>query len=162
METRSPRYGLLVVALVIGFIVGGIAILYWWSNVPPKRPANVSSRAVFLWAGHLGLPALKHGTWIECWTVSSAGNERCRLTSMDDHVEYEGAFLLNTGKAPVTESELNILSEQTSQHINLWVRVNGSLVPLVFLKSGRVLIPQEAYQEGLAKLAEYDSDRNRK
>jgi hypothetical protein len=61
-------------------------------------------------------------------------------------------FLANTGTRPVPMSDLEILSEQTSQSVDLWVRVNGQLIPLVFLRDGAVLIPKEAYQEGMAKL----------
>jgi len=139
---------LVVFVVLIAMITGA----YWWSNTPPKRPHNVSGGAVFLWAGHLGLPASKHGTWLECWTDSRVGENRCRLTEMDGTRSFDGVFLANIGSKPVPQSELEVLSEQTSQSVDLWVRVNAQLVPLVFLKSGRVLIPSDAYQEGLAKL----------
>ena len=71
---------------------------------------------------------------------------------MDGTRAFEGAFLGDTSKAVVPQSDLDILSEQTSQSVDLWVRVNGELVPLVFLRNGKVLIPSDAYQEGLAKL----------
>ena len=129
-----------------------IAGAYWWSNTPPKRPSDVSANAVFLWAGHLGLPAPKHGTWIECWADSKLGADKCRLTEMDGTRAFEGTFLADTRRAAVPQSELEILSEQTSQSVDLWVRVNDELVPLVFLRNGAVLIPSGAYQEGMAKL----------
>jgi hypothetical protein len=133
-----------------GIVVLVISGAYWWSNVPPRRPNDVSSRAIFLWAGHLGLPAPKHGTWIDCWVDSD--NNKCKLIDMNGTPEYEGVFLADTGSTPVPMSDLEILSEQTSQSVNLWVRVNGQLIPLVFLRDGAVLIPKEAYQEGMAKL----------
>lgn len=145
-----------VLIIIVAF--AGVAVLakagaYWWSNVPPKRPKGVPTDAAFLWAGHLGLPAPKHGTWIACWTDTPNGMNKCKLTEMDGRVSYEGAFLADTGKNPVPQSDLKILSEQTSQSVDLWVRSQGQLVPLVFLKNGTVLIPKDAYQEGKAKLA---------
>lgn len=137
---------------IIGLIVVGIAGAYWWSNVPPKRPPGVSQSAVFLWAGHLGLPAAKHGTWIECWTDTTGGANKCKLTEMDGSVNYEGVFLPDTGKTPVPQSDLIIKSEQTSQSVDLWVRVGEHFVPLVFLQNGTVLIPKDAHDEGLTKL----------
>jgi len=144
-----------VVVLVlasVGLLFLVISGAYWWSNTPPRRPSGVSGNAVFLWAGHLGLPAPKHGTWIECWTDSRARVNRCRLTEMDGTRAFEGAFLADTSKAAVPQSELEILGEQTSQSVDLWVRVNSELVPLVFLRNGKLLIPSDAYEEGIAKL----------
>lgn len=151
---KMKRVGkvLMIVVVVVGAVVLAIAGAYWWANVPPKRPKDVSASAVFLWAGHLGLPAAKHGTWIECWADTAKEVNRCRLTEMDGRVGYEGDFLADTGKTPVPQSDLKILSEQTSQSIDLWVRSQGQLVPLVFLNNGTVLIPKDAYQEGMAKL----------
>lgn len=143
---------LLVAVVIIGVIIVAIAGAYWWSNVPPKRPKDVSADAVFLWAGHLGLPAPKHGTWLECWTDAANEVNKCKLTEMDGRVTYEGSFLPDTGKGAVPPDDLKVLGEQTSQDINLWVRSQGQLVPLIFLEDGTVLIPKDAYQEGMAKL----------
>jgi hypothetical protein len=71
---------------------------------------------------------------------------------MDGTRAFEGPFLADSGRNAVPQSELKILSEQTSQSVNLWVRVDSVLVPLVFLRNGRVLIPSGAYEEGMAKL----------
>ena len=71
---------------------------------------------------------------------------------MDGTRSFEGTFLADTSKAVVPQSELEILSEQTSQSVNLWVYVNGEPAPLVFLRNGKVLIPSGAYEEGMAKL----------
>jgi hypothetical protein len=136
----------------IGVLFLVITGAYWWSNTPPGRPSDVSAKGVFLWAGHLGLPAPRHGTWIECWTDSKARANKCRLTEMDGARSFEGAFLADTSRAAVPQSELEILSEQTSQSVDLWVRVNGEPAPLVFLRNGKVLIPSDAYEEGMAKL----------
>lgn len=149
--TRLGKVSVIILAIV-GASVLVIVGAYWWANIPPKRPQNVSSDAVFLWAGHLGLPAAKHGTWIECWVDTDNGVNRCKLTNMDGTVAYEGIFVANTGKAPVVPYNLKILSEQTGQSVDLWVRIKGQLIPLVFLKNGSVLIPKDAYQEGMAKL----------
>ena len=71
---------------------------------------------------------------------------------MNGRLNYEGIFLANTGKTLVPQSELKIESEQTSQSVDLWVRVEEHFVPLVFLQNGTVLIPKDAYDEGLTKL----------
>jgi hypothetical protein len=136
----------------IGVLFLAILGAYWWSNSPPERPSDVSVDAVFLWAGHLGLPAPKHGTWIECWTDSKISANKCRLTEMDGTRAFEGIYLADTSRTMVPQSELHILSEKTSQSVDLWVRVNSKLVPLVFLQNGKVLVPSDAYQDGMEKL----------
>lgn len=151
MMKRVSKVLMMVVAFV-GVAVLVIAGAYWWANIPPKRPRGVPASAVFLWAGHLGLPAPKHGTWIQCWTDNPNEVNRCRLTEMDGTVQYEGIFLAAAGNTPVPESDLEIESEPTGD-VTHWVRLGGLRgAPLVFLKNGTVLIPKDAYQEGLAKL----------
>lgn len=150
------KRGILVRNLILALPIGlGIVLLivggaYWWANTPPRRPSNVSPNAVFLWAGHLGLPAPKHGTWIECWAEEL--NNRCRLTNMDGTRLYEGEFAPSEGKEPIPAIDLRIKAEPTSDTTH-WVRLNGMRgAPLVFLENGNVLIPREAYAEGAAKL----------
>jgi hypothetical protein len=149
--TRSSKV-LIGVVTTIGLAVGGIVGAYWWSNIPPKRPPDVSASAVFLWTGHLGLPALKHGTWIECWADTETGVNKCKLTEMDGTSGYEGVFVADTGMALVPQSDLHIDVENTSNR-TFWVRFDKLRgAPLVFLQNGVALIPKDAYQEGLSKL----------
>lgn len=143
---------LMIVAAAMGVAVLAIVGSYWWSNVPPRHPKGVSAHAVFLWAGHLGLPAPKHGTWIQCWADMAKGVNTCKLTEMDGTPGYEGIFLVDTGRNPVPESDLKIESEPTSD-VTHWVHLDGLRgAPLVFLKNGTVLIPKDAYQDGMAEL----------
>lgn len=140
--------------LAVVILSGAVVVIvgaYWWANVPPKRPDGMSANAVFLWAGHLGLPAPKHGTWIECWVDEANDVNKCRLYEMDGTPFYEGVFLADTGGA-VSKSNLQIESEITSNRSN-WVNLGGLRgAPFVFLKNGVVLIPKDGYQEGAAKL----------
>lgn len=136
----------------IGVLILAIFGAYWWSNTPPKRPSNVSSNAAFLWAGHLGLPAPKHGTWIECWAEPASSFNKCKLTEMDGMPAFEGLFLANTGRRPVPRVDLKIDVEPTSDTTH-WIRLDGLRgAPLVFLRDGTVLIPKDRYQEGTATL----------
>jgi hypothetical protein len=87
-----------IVVTVVGIAVLAMAGAYWWATIPPKRPNGLPSDAVFLWAGHLGLPAPKHGTWIECWTDVANGVNKCKLTEMNGTPRYEGIFLADTAQ----------------------------------------------------------------
>ena len=95
------RKAIVLLLILIGLPCLAISGAYWWSNVPPRRPQGVSASGVFLWAGHLGLPASKHGTWIECWTDAVSRVNKCRLTEMDGRPGYEGVFVADTGRSPV-------------------------------------------------------------
>jgi hypothetical protein len=146
------RKFLITTGLIIGGFVVAIVGAYWWANVPPGRPANVSAKAVFLWAGHLGLPAPKHGTWIECWADNEAGANRCRLTEMSGRPSYQGIFLSDKGASLLPESDLKIEAEPTGDSTH-WLLVDKqNAAPLVFLENGSVLIPKDAYTEGKQKL----------
>jgi hypothetical protein len=144
----------LLLTLVLIIVLFAVAVVgaYWWANVPPGRPANVSAKAVFLWAGHLGLPAPKHGTWIECWADTESRTNECRLTEMDGKPLYQGAFLSDTGQPFLPESDLKIKEEPTSDSTH-WLLVDKqNAAPLVFLENGSVLIPKAVYTEGKEKL----------
>jgi hypothetical protein len=141
----------LINAAVAVTVLAAIAGAYRWSNTPPKHPKGVSTDAVFLWAGHLGLPAPKHGTWIECWTDVTNDVNKCRLTEMNGTRAYEGVFVADRG-GMVPQSKLKIESEPTSD-ATYWVRFDAMRgAPLVYLRSGVVLIPKDGYREGLATL----------
>jgi hypothetical protein len=141
---------ILVVTVVLA--AAGVVGAFWWANTPPDRPHGVSGNAVFLWAGHVGLPAPKHGTWIECWVDAEIGVNKCKLTEMEGTPEYEGVFLANAGTTVIPQSDLKIEIEPTSNSDN-WVRFDRLRgAPLIFLKNGSVLIPKDAYSQGLARL----------
>jgi hypothetical protein len=106
---------------ILGGSVLAIVGAYWWANIPPKRPGGVSPDAVFLWTGHLGLPAPKHGTWLECWADVEIETNKCKLTAMDGTPEYEGVFVADNGMAVVPQSDLHIDTETTSNR-TYWVR----------------------------------------
>ena len=81
---------------------------------------------------------------------------------MDGKIEYEGIFRPDTGQAMIPQSSLKILSEETSQHTNLWIALNEyHLAPLIFLQNGTVLIPNDAYREGLSKLEHFRQVRGK-
>jgi hypothetical protein len=146
------RKAIVLLLILIGLPCLAISGAYWWSNVPPRRPQGVARSAVFLWTGHLGLPAPKHGTWLECWADTASAANKCRLTEMDGKPDYEGVFVADKGAALVPQSDLRIDIETTSNR-TFWVRLNESVAaPLVFLQNGAVLVPKEAYQAGMAKL----------
>jgi hypothetical protein len=161
-KMKIRHKALMIFVAIVGMAVLAIAGAYWWANIPPKRPNDLSTDAVFLWAGHLGLPASKHGRWIECWTDIANGVNRCKLIEMNGIPGYEGIFLADTGKNPVPESALKIESEPTGD-VTHWIHLDGPRgAPLVFLENGIVLIPKDAYQDGMAKLKYLRYEQRRK
>lgn len=128
--TRSDKN--LVSAAVAATVLAAIAGAYRWSNTPPKRPRGVSASAVFWWAGHVGLPAPRHGMWLECWVETAEAASRCRIIEMNGKVEFDGLYLANTNQPVIAQSGLKILIE-TTRDANLWIRMNDRIsAPLVF------------------------------
>lgn len=118
-------------ALALGLVVLLISGGYWRLNIPPRLPHGVSGNAVFLWARHLGLPAPKHGTWIECWFEHASSVNKCKLNEMDGTPGYQGIFLPDKGKTPVSQENLKIETEPTSDSTH-WVRLpiwHGQRIP---------------------------------
>ena len=80
----------------------------------------------------------------------------CKLSNMDGSLEYEGEFV------PYSATEIGALeidAEKTREN-KVWVR--DALVPIVYLKSGQVLIPAESYQKSKAMLKKDSSNSGRK
>jgi hypothetical protein len=149
----------LINAAIAATVFAVIAGSYRLSNIPPKRPQGVSANAVFWWAGHLGLPAPRHGRWLECWAEIDSAGSRCRVTEMNGKIEYDGLYLPNTDQPAIAQSNFKILIE-TTRDANLWIGMNdGNYAPLIFLQNGTILIPKDGYSEGLSKLDRWEQDQ---
>lgn len=78
---------------------------------------------------------------------------------MNGKVEFDGLYLANTNQPVIAQSGLKILIE-TTRDANLWIRMNDRIsAPLVFLQNGTVLIPKDAYSEGLFKLEQWQQSQ---
>jgi hypothetical protein len=143
------KFGIVLLILAVAAILGA----YWWANIPPSRPRELSANAVWLWAPSVGLPAPKRGIWLACWNGSHDGKCRCKTIDKDGRTLYEGMFLPYRQERPVSGSDLTINIEQTQQHhIDQGIFLQGELVPLVYLKNGDVLIPAAKYEDGRRSL----------
>lgn len=138
LEKASTALGLFLLVLAGGFFGA-----HWWSRIPPKRPANVASNAVFLWAPHVGLPAPRRGWWLSC--RYEANRDYCRLSDIHGNAKYDGEFITYGTKTAVPGSNLTIDPQKSVDH-KVWV--GNTLVPLVYLRNGDILIPQESYNAG--------------
>jgi hypothetical protein len=130
-------------------LVVGLIAAYWWANQIPGRPRGVAVNAVFLWAPHVGFPGPRRGWWLSC--SEQAGHDRCKLDDVDGKTEYEGEFVPYRDKGPLPANELKIDPEKTADN-KVWI--GNALVPLVFLKNGKVLIPAVEYDQGVRLLEE--------
>jgi hypothetical protein len=68
----------------------------------------------------------------------------CRLTDVKGRLEYEGKFVSFPDKAPIATDELTIDPIKTREH-KLWV--GDALVPLVYLRNGKILVPAARYDD---------------
>ena len=142
------------VAAVVALLIGGLVVAYWWAGRMPSRPRGVAANGVFLWAPHVGFPGPRRGWWLSCWV--DAGHDRCKLSDVDGHAEYEGEFVPFGDKTPVPADELKIDAEKTSDN-KVWI--GSALVPLVVLQTGKVLIPVSKYEEGARLLQQRENWR---
>lgn len=133
-----------VIAAVITALAVVIIAVFGWARTVPSRPNGVAADAVFLWAPNVGLPAPRRGWWISCNEDVSRNN--CKLTDINGKTEYEGEFISSDGKGPLPVDQLRIDADKTREN-KVWI--GNALVPLVYLKNGKVLIPASKYEEGM-------------
>ena len=120
---------------------------YWWANTVPHRPPGVPAKAVFLWAPYTGLPGQRRGWWMTCW--EETGHDWCRVSDAEGRLEYAGEFISYLHKESVSDDQLGIDAIRTREH-KIWV--GNALVPLVYLKNGKVLVPAAKYEDGVRLL----------
>jgi|SRR5664280_904329 len=142
------------VAIVLGVIVGVPILLgiwiYWLSGVTPRRPKTVAADAVFLWAPAVGFPGglPRRGDWLSC-SLNRDGRNRCKLSDIDGKTEYEDEFVSYSNRGSLPADELHIDPIKSREH-QVWI--GEALVPLIYLRSGEILIPMNAYEQGTAVL----------
>ena len=122
-------------------------LLMWWGSRIPKRPANISSRGVFLEVGVVPFKLSTHGDWLECWNDEKANLDRCRYTDEKGTVYFEDFVLPYEGISPVPEKELIIDPVRTSS-FHYGVTDKDLRFPLIFLRNGEILLPQSDYEWG--------------
>lgn len=148
--------GTAVGAVVLVTLAIGIWAAYRRSNTVPSLPKGVRSDAVFLWAPYAGLPAPRRGWWMSCWE-SGSGHPLCNLSNIDGATEYQGEFVLYGSTTHSRPKRFEIDPIKSRAH-KVWV--GHALVPLVFLKSGEILIPAASYDNGKRLLDQSAADGN--
>lgn len=127
----------LLAALILGFIFAS-----WLSRQIPARPRSVAANAVFLWASNGPLPVPRHGTWLSC--AFKDGHDLCILSSMKGKVLYEGQYATYHGKRAVSQKDLAIDSQKSTQ---FGISLGYAVLPYIYLKDGQILCPVEKYGE---------------
>jgi hypothetical protein len=139
-------YTLAAVAVIL---IVGLVVAYRVANTVPSRPKGVAHNAEFLWAPAVGFPGglPRRGWWLTCW--ENAGHDYCMLNDIDGNTEYEGEFIPYANRNAMPTDQLEIDAGKTTEH-KLWI--GSALVPLIYLKNGKVLIPASKYEEGVRLL----------
>lgn len=77
------------------------------------------------------------------------GRDHCKLSDIDGKTEYEGAFVSYSNQGSLPADKLHIDPIKSREH-EVWI--GEALVPLIYLRSGEILIPMNAYEQGAAVL----------
>lgn len=117
------------------------------------RPANISSKGVFLEVGVVPFKFSTHGDWLECWKDTAINMDRCKYTDEKGAVRFEDFVLPYEGVSPVPEGELVIDAGRTTS-FHYGVTDKNIRLPLIYLKNGRILLPQSDYEWG-KKIVDY-------
>lgn len=140
MKRNLKKLVLWIFALVLLLAIYNFG-LGIWNSIPPRRPANVSRGAAFLFALPVGspIPLPKRGTWVNCWLDEKQNVNLCRAARVDGSIIYEGPFvpLLGTGPVPQDRLQINTKAIGDSDYFH------GQAVPIIHLLDSTVLIPAE-------------------
>jgi hypothetical protein len=138
-------------------LIGGIGLVYSWSNTIPSRPKGLAPDSVFLWAPYVGLPAPRRGWWMSCREQAGAG--LCKLSDIDGNAEYEGKFIQYGPEGHTLPIGQLIINPEKTRENKVWL--DGTWVPIVFLQSGEILIPAAKYEEGVRLLRQLQKGGSR-
>jgi hypothetical protein len=150
MESQNRKAKTVVLLSALGLTVAAFIVfllLMRWGRHIPKRPANISSRGVFLEVGSVPFKLSTHGDWLECWKDKAAILDRCKYTDERGTVYFEDFVLPYEGISPVPEQELIIDTVRTSS-FHYGVTENNLRFPLIVLRNGQILLPQTDYEWG--------------
>jgi hypothetical protein len=128
-------FALVFLAVIYDF---GLGI---WGSFPPRRPANVSRSAVFIFGLPVGspIPLQKKGTWVDCWLDKEHSINLCREVWVDGTLIYEGPFIPLEGNGPLPQDRLQINTKVISD-LDIF---QGERIQIIHLRNGTILIPAE-------------------
>lgn len=146
----------LALGLIVTMFVVFLFLLEWGTRVP-RRPANISSKGVFLEVGVVPFKLSTHGDWLECWKDDGANTDRCRYTDEKGAVYFEDFVLPYEGVSPVPAGEL-VIDPVRTRSFHYGVTDKNLRFPLIFLRNGKILLPQSDY-EYAKQIVDYDITR---
>lgn len=136
-----------VVGVALALMVGGMALVLWWTGRPPRRPASLSSNALHFEPSNVPFTLRQTGYWLDCWLDEPANVDRCKLTDVKGNVLFEDAFLPCRGRSPVPKSDL-VFDTRRTGYTWLGSYEKGINVPVIYLMNGQLLLLRSAYEEG--------------
>jgi hypothetical protein len=136
----------LVLGLIVTLFIVFLFLMEWGTRIP-KRPANISSKGVFLEVGVVPFKLSTHGDWLECWKDDVANLDRCRYTDEKGAVYYEDFVLPYEGVSPVPAVEL-IIDPARTRSLHYGVTDKNYRFPLIFLQNGQILLPKSDFEWG--------------
>jgi hypothetical protein len=145
------RIGILAIPIFVGCWLLSTWIL---ANRVPRRPKGVGQNAVFLWAPAVGFPGglPRRGWWLAC--REAAGRDHCNLSDINGRTEYEGEFIRYGDRGAESDGELQIDASESADNK---VSVGNILVPVVYLKNGKILVPASAYDQAARLMTKPES-----
>jgi hypothetical protein len=137
-------------AITIFLAAGGLFL--WWAGRPPARPMNMPANAIYIETSITPFKIGKTpGTWVGCWYDSNDRADHCRLTDENGKLKFEDIFLPDNGQTAISEIALTLDSQRTG---HLWTGSYGKgiRVPVIYLRSGQILLPNAIFEEAKRKV----------
>lgn len=136
---------------LIGAILGTMMVLavvvLWWAGRPPRRPASLSSNALYIEKGVVPFKlSSTPGDWLDCWFDEHEQVDRCKMTDESGKLEFEDVFLPYEGQSPLLQDKL-VFDTRRTGHVWTGSYEKGTRIPVVYLSDGEILLPRSEYEK---------------
>jgi hypothetical protein len=130
----------------LGAMIVGALVILWWTGRPPRRPSNVSARALHFEPNNVPFTLHKTGYWLDCWFDERANIDRCKLSDVKGTALFEDEFLPCEGPSPLPQSDL-VLDVRRTGYTWTGSYEESISVPVIYLANGQILLPRRVYGE---------------
>ena len=128
-------------------MLGLAAAMIWWTSRTPRRPREVSPRALYIERGVVPFKlSSTPGDWLDCWFEEREHLDCCKLTDERGKLEFQDVFLPYEGQSALPEDKL-VFDTRRTGHLWTGSYEKGTRIPIVYLTNGEILLPRSEYEK---------------
>lgn len=132
------------VLILVAFIGGYFLVLHGSRALNATLPKDMPRDAEFIQTGYNLDNNEAKGQWVACRDDHESNDDFCRVTDPRGIVVYQGAFEAFDNPTALPNDQLRVAVNSA----NIWVEgpSEGSLIPVIPLRNGKLLVPVQDRQ----------------